>query len=146
MIGETHHSNNEAASSTPSTAPVSDSTHPCECTLRMVPPPRPTSLPFPSTEENRERLEKWILDYYKSSTFNVCEHQPLPMMSAAPPPPPPPAADGRPRRPASRLPHTHPRPHTLAGRCKGKPRPRCTCDSKICQLKYVSLYSVLPPL
>ena len=84
VIGETHHSNNGAASSTPSTAPVSDSTHPCECPLRVVPPPRPTSLPFPATEENRERLEKWILDYYKSSTFNVCEHQPLPMMSGPP--------------------------------------------------------------
>ena len=44
----------------------------------------PTSLPFPATDENRVRLEQWLLDHYKSSTFNVCEHQPLPKMSGPP--------------------------------------------------------------
>ena len=56
----------------------------CRCPLRQSPPPLPTSLPFPATEENREKLEQWLLDYYKSSTFNVCEHQKLPMMSGPP--------------------------------------------------------------
>lgn len=56
----------------------------CDCPQRTQPPPLPTILPLPATEENRERLEKWLLDYYSSSTFNVCEHQPLPMMSGPP--------------------------------------------------------------
>ena len=30
------------------------------------------------------KLEKWIIEYYKSSVFNVCEHQPLPEMSGQP--------------------------------------------------------------
>ena len=41
-------------------------------------------MPYPPAEENVEKLEKWLLNYYKSSTFNVCEHQPLPMMSGPP--------------------------------------------------------------
>ena len=41
----------------------------------------PTSLPFPGTEENRQRF---LLDHYAASSFNVCEHQPLPMMSGPP--------------------------------------------------------------
>ena len=57
---------------------------PCNCPPRQNPPPIPTTLPFPATEENREKLEKWLLDYYKSSTFNVCQHQNLPMMSGPP--------------------------------------------------------------
>lgn len=56
----------------------------CDCPRRQMPPTRPTSLPFPATEENRERLEQWLLDTYKSSTFNTCEHQPLPMMAGPP--------------------------------------------------------------
>lgn len=56
----------------------------CNCPPRQTPPPLPTSLPFPATEKNREKLERWLLDYYKSSTFNVCEHQKLPMMSGPP--------------------------------------------------------------
>lgn len=56
----------------------------CTCPPRQSPPPLPTSLPFPATEENREKLEEWLLNYYKSSTFNTCEHQTLPMMSGPP--------------------------------------------------------------
>ena len=26
------------------------------------------------------QLKQYLLDYYSSSTFNTCEHQPLPMM------------------------------------------------------------------
>ena len=56
----------------------------CSCPDRAPPPPRPTSLPFPATEENRDRLERHLLDLYAASAFNVCEHQPLPMMSGPP--------------------------------------------------------------
>ena len=57
---------------------------PCDCPRREMPPHKPASLPFPATAENRSKLEQWLLKYYKSSTFNVCEHQPLPMMSGPP--------------------------------------------------------------
>ncbi|GFO33256.1 enzymatic polyprotein [Plakobranchus ocellatus] len=73
---------------TDSSAMQSDTDNPnedrCHCPPCQTPPPLPTSLPFPATEENREKLERWLLDYYKSSTFNVCEHQELPMMSGPP--------------------------------------------------------------
>ena len=56
----------------------------CKCPKRENPPPIPTELPFQPTETNRKNLEAWLLQYYGSSTFNVCEHQPLPMMSGPP--------------------------------------------------------------
>ena len=56
----------------------------CDCPPRQNPPSIPTALPFPATEENREKLEQWLLDYYKGSTFNICQHQILPMMSGPP--------------------------------------------------------------
>ena len=70
---------------TPSTAnPISDNRQSCDCPRRELPPPLPTKLPFPATTENREKLQGYLLDYYKSSTFNTCEHQPLPLMSGPP--------------------------------------------------------------
>ena len=67
-------------------ASVSESalTTACDCPRRQLPPPKPTQLPFPPTDANRERLQKWLLRFYQSSTFNVCEHQPLPMMEGPP--------------------------------------------------------------
>ena len=56
----------------------------CDCPRRERPPPKPTQLPFPATEANRERLQQWLLDYYKSSAFNTCTHQPLPLMDVPP--------------------------------------------------------------
>ena len=56
----------------------------CGCLLRSPPPDRPDSLPFPPSIENRDRLEKWIIDRYLSSAFNKCVHQPLPRMSGRP--------------------------------------------------------------
>ena len=49
-------------------------------------PPLPTELPpgLEATEENRLALKQWILDYYAATTFNVCEHQPLPLMNCEP--------------------------------------------------------------
>ena len=32
-----------------------------------------------------ERAQEWMLDYYASSAFNNCPHQPLPLMSGMPP-------------------------------------------------------------
>lgn len=56
----------------------------CDCPRRRPPPPPPTKLPFPATEENRGKLQQYLTDYYKSSTFNTCEHQPLPLMEGPP--------------------------------------------------------------
>ena len=56
----------------------------CTCPTRAPPPPRPTSLPFPATEANQGLLEQHLLDLYAASSFNVCEHQPLPMMTGPP--------------------------------------------------------------
>ena len=57
---------------------------PCSCPTRAPPPDKPTNLPFPGTIDNRHKLERHLLDLYSASAFNVCEHQPLPMMSGPP--------------------------------------------------------------
>ena len=62
----------------------SPAAHTCQCPKRQLPPPPPTSLPYPPTDSNRDKLEKYLLDLYKASTFNTCEHQPLPMMTGPP--------------------------------------------------------------
>ena len=59
----------------------------CHCPKRgQAPPPLPTKLPpgLTATEEDASHLKDWLLDYYASTTFNVCEHQPLPMMQGEP--------------------------------------------------------------
>ena len=56
----------------------------CHCPQRQTPPSKPAEPPFPATEANRERLQEWLLDYYRSSTFNTCEHRPLPLMEGVP--------------------------------------------------------------
>ena len=52
----------------------------CDCPKRTLPPPIPKNLPYHPLEKNKMKLKEWLLDYYKSSTFNICEHQPLPLM------------------------------------------------------------------
>ncbi len=56
----------------------------CGCPRHKAPPPRPTTLPIPATEENREALQCHLVELYASSTFNTFVHQPLPMMSGPP--------------------------------------------------------------
>ncbi len=73
--------NGSIGGATNSTPP---SQHGCQCLKRTKPPPIPTSLPYPATEANREKLQQYLLDYYSSSTFNVCEHQTLPLMEGPP--------------------------------------------------------------
>ena len=51
----------------------------CGCPIRTT-APAPPKLPFPATEENRGNLEMFLEEYYSSSTFNTCNHQPLPFM------------------------------------------------------------------
>ncbi len=66
------------------TATPTPPARPCSCPQRAPPPSPPTTLPFPGTAVNRRRLESYLLDLYSASAFNVCEHQPLPMMSGPP--------------------------------------------------------------
>jgi hypothetical protein len=40
----------------------------CHCPRQSMPPPLLTTFPFHPTEENMEKLEKWILEQYKDST------------------------------------------------------------------------------
>ncbi|MCG7876793.1 MAG: hypothetical protein N0C90_10735, partial [Candidatus Thiodiazotropha endolucinida] len=59
----------------------------CSCPRRQQePPPMPTMLPngLSATEDNVEALKQWLLDYYGATTFNVGEHQPLPLMKCEP--------------------------------------------------------------
>ena len=55
----------------------------CGCPQRSAPPPLPCA-PVATKDSNRQHLEKFLLEYYASSTFNVCPHQPLPHMSGPP--------------------------------------------------------------
>ena len=66
------------------TSIMSASSTACDCPKRQAPPPPPTRLPFPGTQENLPRLKRFLLDHYKSSAFNTCEHQPLPLMDSPP--------------------------------------------------------------
>ena len=63
---------------------INQARRPCSCPTRSPPPPRPAGLPYPATPENRARLEQHLLQTYASSSFNTCEHQPLPMMAGPP--------------------------------------------------------------
>ena len=41
-------------------------------------------MPFPATEENKEKMKQFLVERYRASTFNTCQHQPLPMMHGPP--------------------------------------------------------------
>ena len=59
----------------------------CNCPRRTQEiPPLPTDLPpgLTATEKDLPALKEWLLQYYAATTFNVCEHQPLPMMDCEP--------------------------------------------------------------
>merc|ERR1712130_736069 len=57
----------------------------CGCPIRELPPEVPDAIPFPPVIENVSKLKEWILERYKSSSFNVCPHQPLPLVTSSPP-------------------------------------------------------------
>ena len=56
----------------------------CTCPQRTSVPSRPQTLPFAPTPENNSKMRDWLLERYKSSTFNTCPHRPLPCMSGPP--------------------------------------------------------------
>ena len=57
----------------------------CPCPRREPPPESPPVLPCAPTPENIPRLKQYIMDRFKSSAFNCCEHQPLRLMENSPP-------------------------------------------------------------
>ena len=57
---------------------------PCSCPIRQLPPSSPPALPCSPTRENLPVIKQYILDRYAASAFNVCEHQPLPLMQGSP--------------------------------------------------------------
>ena len=57
----------------------------CDCPKRDLSPPVPKTCPYDPVEENIPHLKQWILEYYKSSAFNVCPHQRLPLVTSSPP-------------------------------------------------------------
>jgi hypothetical protein len=58
---------------------------PCGCPRRALPPTGKPALPCAPTEENLDALKQHLLDRYADSSFNVCEHQQLPMLKGSPP-------------------------------------------------------------
>ena len=88
-IGENVHNNPESSGSLHSVnanqpTPLSNKPAQCNCPRRTEVPPLPEKLSFPCSAENNSKMEKWLLEYFKSSTFNTCPHQPLPSMSGPP--------------------------------------------------------------
>ena len=53
----------------------------CGCLLRSEVPPLPTEIPCDNPEACREKLHKWILNYYAASAFNICPHQVTPTLT-----------------------------------------------------------------
>jgi len=56
----------------------------CKCPKRTPVPTRPITLPFEPCEANNDRMKKWLLDRFTTSTFNTCAHSPLPQMDGPP--------------------------------------------------------------
>ena len=54
------------------------------CVKRTATPDRPSKIPYAPTKENVPALEKWLLDAFGSSGFNMCTHQRLPGMAGTP--------------------------------------------------------------
>ena len=58
---------------------------PCSCPKRALPPSGPVVPPCTLSEENLPQLKQFLLQRYAASTFNTCEHQPLPLLKGSPP-------------------------------------------------------------
>ena len=60
-------------------------TEECKCPKRSLPPTDTPILPCPPTMENLPILKEYILKRFRSSAFNICQKQPLPLMTSSPP-------------------------------------------------------------
>ena len=58
---------------------------PCSCPTRTLPPSDELTLPCSPTEENLPIMKQYLMDRFSSSSFNICEHQALPLLQNSPP-------------------------------------------------------------
>ena len=56
---------------------------PCGCKIRTV-APDPPPIPYEPTEDNVDKIKEFIVQYYSSSTMNMCSHQKLPEIAGPP--------------------------------------------------------------
>ena len=56
----------------------------CDCPQRSAVPLRPRCLPYKPVPENNLKMKEWLLQHFKSSTFNTCPHRPLQEMAGPP--------------------------------------------------------------
>ena len=56
----------------------------CDCPARAAVPDLPSDIPFDPVDENVSRLEDWMKEFWASSAFNTCPHQPLQEMTGEP--------------------------------------------------------------
>ena len=90
QIGATHNPESDTVNSSEISEPdfhvgsENADVAPCGCMRRQLPPGKPKQLPFECTFDNAEKMEKYILDRWDSSTFNQCPHQMLPVMEGPP--------------------------------------------------------------
>ena len=66
-----------------SALPTEDASQ-CSCPIRTVVPDPSKGSAFEGIPENNERMEKCLLQYFASSTFNTCPHRPFPHMTGPP--------------------------------------------------------------
>ena len=56
---------------------------PCGCKIRTV-APDPPPIPYEPIEDNVDKIKEFIVQYYSSSTMNMCSHQKLPEIAGPP--------------------------------------------------------------
>ena len=83
-IGGAESAANASYSAPATTTSTGVSCEDCNNLIRTQVPTRPIELPFTAVPENNEKMEQWLLQYFSSSTFNQCPHQPLPEMVGPP--------------------------------------------------------------
>ena len=57
---------------------------PCGCPHRMPVLTKPKIIPFKPIQANRHKLQQRLMEYFKSTAFNICPHQPLQTMEGKP--------------------------------------------------------------
>ena len=55
------------------------------CPARSLPPMAPSTILYEPTEGNIEKVRVWIVEHFRSSAFNNCTHQKLPLVQGSPP-------------------------------------------------------------
>ena len=76
MVGETLHKCSQ-------TQPAMQRTNPVHLSTSWNTTTKAHWNPIPSNWK-RTKLQQWLLDYYRTRTFNTCEHQPLPWIESVP--------------------------------------------------------------